>query len=213
MTVENLKSASITNLDASPVVANVHGTGAAAYQYIVSDTVAPTASGLGSTTSTYRIVRIPSNAKVTSVKLAVGAALDSNASPTLVFDLNLAFSDSTVDGTQPTLQGTIPTSANTGATTTIASYSSPNIIFGQTTGTQAKTTMVQTKVDFTFNGSQTNYPIKSLNGTELWSLFGFTNPYSVAQDPGGYFDLLAYVSTAAATGVAGTVYGEIAYVV
>lgn len=213
MTAENLKSASITNLDASPIVPNTRGSGATASKYTIEDTVAPTASGLGSTTSTYRICRIPSNAKVKSVALAVSTGLDTNASPTLVFDLNLAFSDSTVDGTQAIYQGTIPTSANTGAVTTVASYSSPNLIFGQTTGTQGKTTMVKTKVDFTFNGTGSNYPLSTIFDTELWSLFGFTNPYGVALDPGGFFDLFLYISTAAATGAAGTLFGEINYVV
>lgn len=213
MTVENLKSASITNLDASPVVPNVRGTGATAYFYAVEDTASPTASGLGSAGSTYRICRIPSNAKVKGAKLAVSTGLDTNASPTLVTDLNLAFSDSTVDGTQAQYQGTIPTSANTGAVTTVASYSSPNKIFGSTTATQNKTTLVQTKVDFLFNGSQSNYPMATVFDTELWSLFGFTNPYGVALDPGGFFDLLVYVATGAATGAAGTLFGEIDYVV
>lgn len=213
MAAENLKSASITNDDASPPTANTRGSGAPAYLYTVEDYCSPTASGLGSTGSTYQLVRIPVNAKVKSVNLVIGANLDSNASPALVFDLNLAFSDSTVDGTQATLQAGIPTTANTGAITTVASYTSPNIIFGQTTGTQAKTTLVKSKVDFVFNGNQTNYPISKVIGTELWSIFGFTNPYSVAQDPGGFFDLLAYVSTGAATGVAGTLAAQVTYVV
>lgn len=205
MTVENLKSTAVTNLDASPPVANTRGSGPPSYDYTVDDTVAATASGLGSATSTYRMCRIPSNAKVKSLWLAVSTGLDTNASPTLVTDLNLAFSDSTVDGTQAQYQGAIPTSANTGAVTTVASYSSPNIIFGQTTGTQNKTTLVKNPVNFRFNGNQTNYPVATLANTELWSIFGFTNPYGVAMDPGGFFDLLIYVSTGAATGAAGTI--------
>jgi hypothetical protein len=205
MTVENLKSTSITNADASPIVANTRGSGAAAYSYTVDDTVTATASGLGSTSTTYRLCRIPANAKVKAVALAVSAALDSNATPLLAFDVNLAFSDSTTDGTPASLQGLIPTSANTGATTTVASYSSPNIIFGTTTGTQAKTTFVKAPVDILFAGVGSAYPI-TFPQTELWSLFGF----SEAQ---GWFDLLLYVSAAGATAAPGTIYGRVSFVV
>lgn len=212
MAADTLKSTSITNLDASPVVANTRGSGAPAYSYLVDDTVAPTATGIGTLASTYRLCRIPVEAKVKSVKIAVSTGLDTNASAALVLDCNLAFSDSTTDGTPAALQGLIPTSANTGATTTVATYSSPNLIFGQTTPTQGKTTMVKTKVDYTLNGIGSNYLI-GFPQTELWSLFGFTNNYGVAMDPGGFFDLLLYVSTAAATGAAGTLYAEIGFVV
>lgn len=212
MTVENLKSTAITNLDASPVTPNTRGAGAAAYGYQIDDTIAATASGLGSATSTYKLCRIPVNAKVKNLELAVNTGLDTNGSPALVFDLNMIFSDSTTDGTQAALQGLIPTSANTGATTTVASYSSPNLLFGQTTGTQAKTTFVKAKTSVLFNGVGSNYAI-TFPQTELWSLFGFTNPYSVAMDPGGFFDLLMYVSTGAATGAAGTIYASMAIVV
>ena len=212
MTVENLKSTAITNLDASPVTPNTRGAGASAYSYQIDDTIAATASGLGSATSTYKLCRIPVNAKVKSLDIAVSTGLDTNATPTLVFDLNMIFSDSTTDGTQAALQGLIPTSANTGSTTTVASYSSPNLLFGQTTGTQAKTTFVKTRTNLLFNGVGSNYAI-TFPQTELWSLFGFVNPYSVAMDPGGFFDLLMYVSTGAATGAAGTIYASMAIVV
>lgn len=212
MAAENLKSSSITNLDASPIVANTRGSGAAAYQYGVDDTIAATASGLGTIGSTYRMCRIPVNAKIKAVNIGVSTGLDTNASPTLVFDLNLAFSDSTTDGTAVAYQGLIPTTANTGLVTSVATYASPNILFGQTTGTQAKTTFVKTKSSVIFNGISTTYPI-TFPQTELWSLFGFTNAYGVAGDPGGFFDLLLYVSTAAATGAAGTIYASIDFVV
>jgi hypothetical protein len=212
MAAENLKSVAITNLDASPIVENTRGSGAAAYQYTLDDTVAATAAGLTATASTYRLCRIPANAKVKGVILAVSTGLDTNASPTLAFDCNLAFSDSTTDGTPAALQGLIPTSANTGATTTVASYSSPNIIFGTTTGTQAKTTFVKAPSDILFAGVGSNYAI-TFPQTELWSLFGFTNPYGVAGDSGGFFDLLLYTSIGAATSAAGTIYARINFVV
>ena len=212
MAADTLKSGSITNWDANPVVTPTRGSGASAYRYTIEDTVAPTAVGIATAASTYRIVRIPVNAKVKGVKLAISRALDTGT-PALIMDLNLAFSDSTVDGTPSGLQGLIPTSANTGATTTVASYSSPNIIFGSTTTAEGKTGLVAGYTDFIFNGSQTNYPMATVIGTELWSIFGFTNTYGTANDPGGFFDLMAYVSTAANAGQSGTLLGSIDFVV
>lgn len=211
MAAENLKSTSITNLDASPVVANTKGTGAPAYRYTVDDTVACTAVGIAAIGSTYQIVRIPSNAKIKSFEFATSAAVDTNSSVTLAIDFNLAFSDSTVDGTSAAYQGLIPTSANTGATTPVGTYSSPNKIFG--TFTPTSHTAAVSPTNLTFNGIGSAYPIAKITSVELWSLFGFTNTYGVAGDPGGFFDLLAYVSTAATVGAAGVLYAKLDYVV
>lgn len=204
MAAENLKSTSITNLDASPVTENTRGSGAAAYQYTIEDTIAATAAGVAATTSTYQLVRIPSNAKIKSVVLATSTALDTHSGSTIVFDVNLAFSDSTTDGTPASLQGLLPTTANTGATTSVASYSSPNKLFGQVTPTSNSAAYGPT--DIVFNGIGSTYPLSKITNTELWSLFGF----SEAQ---GNFDLLLYISTAATTGAAGTIYGRIVFVV
>jgi hypothetical protein len=212
MAADTVKSTAITNLDASPVVENTRGSGASAYQYQIDDTCAATATGIGTLASTYRMCRIPVESKIKGVNLALSTALDTNASAALVIDCNIAFSDSTTDGTPAAYQGALPTSANTGAVTTVASYSSPNLIFGQTTPTQGKTTFVKAKTSILFAGVGSNYAI-TFPQTELWSLFGFTNPYAVAGDPGGFFDLLLYVSTAAATGAAGTIYSSIEFVV
>lgn len=209
MAADTLKSTSITNLDASPVVENTRGTGASGYSYTIEDTVAVTATGIGTIASTYRMVRVPSNAKIKSVLFATDKALDSNASNALAIDFNMAFSDA-ADGTQAQYQGLIPTTAGN-ATTTVGSYSSPNKLFG--TFAPASHTAAQSLTDLVFNGVTTTYPMATLYNTELWSLFGFQNPYGVAQDTGGFFDLFLYVSTAAATGVAGTIFTRITYVV
>lgn len=210
MAADTLKSTSITNLDASPVTENTRGTGAGAYRYIVDDTVVCTATGIGTLASTYRMVRVPSNAKIKSARFATSAALDSNSAPALAIDFNMAFSDSTVDGTQAAYQGLIPTTAGN-ATTSVASYASPNKLFG--TWTITSHTAAQAPTDLLFNGVNATYPMASIFDTELWSLFGFQNPYGVAMDPGGFFDLLLYVSTAAATGVSGTLYTSLDFTV
>jgi hypothetical protein len=210
MAADTLKSTSITNADASPVTENTRGTGATAYSYTIEDTVVCTATGIATLASTYRMVRVPSNAKIKSVVIATDKALDSHSSSTLAFDVNVAFSDSTTDGTQAQYQGLIPTTAGN-ATTTVASYSSPNKLYG--TVTPSSNTAAYGPTDVVFNGVTSTYPLATIFNTELWSLFGFQNPYGVAQDTGGNFDILLYVSTAATTGVAGTIFTRLTYVV
>lgn len=65
MTTEALKSTPITNLDASPPVRPTSGRGGIGVLQIADGTV--TASDLVTSGSTYRIVRIPSNAIIKSV--------------------------------------------------------------------------------------------------------------------------------------------------
>jgi hypothetical protein len=94
-----LKSAPITNLDATPVVPNTTGEGAPGYvrsAYGQVTAVAADAAG-----STYRLVRVPSNAKVQSLQF------ESQAQGAGKVQLGLYYSSSTVDGTQASLQGTV----------------------------------------------------------------------------------------------------------
>ena len=128
-----------------------------------------------------------------------------------MFDINIAFSDSTIDGTPANVQGLIPTTANTGATTTLASYSSPNIMFGTSNNTSASVRLART--DVTFNGSNTNYPMTTLTLEPLWQLFGFVDGRGNPADPNGYFDLYLVNSTVAGTGAAGNIYGSIEYTI
>lgn len=65
MTTEALKSASITNDDAVPTVLNTAGAGAASTMNVVDDYV--TVSASMAALSTYRLVRVPTTAKVKSV--------------------------------------------------------------------------------------------------------------------------------------------------
>lgn len=105
MTADALKSASITNLDATPVVQNTAGQGAPGALKMVDDVVTPTALGLADTTSTYKMVRVPTTIKLKELRLFVTTAIDSG-SPSLTVDVGLYYSDSTVDGTPSALQGT-----------------------------------------------------------------------------------------------------------
>lgn len=71
MAVEHVKSTPVTNLDTVPPVQNTAGEGGAGYtQTIVGSAVALASS---SADSTYQLVRIPSNAKVSQVRFESAA--------------------------------------------------------------------------------------------------------------------------------------------
>ena len=92
-------------------------------------------------------------------------------------DFNVAFSDSTTDGTSSTNQGTIPqvSSAN-------------NKLFGAATALTGISATAGTDITFanTFTHENSKQP--------LWKVLGYTT------DPGGYFDIQANVTTQITTG-------------
>ena len=208
MAVDAGKSQSITNLDATPYVYNSAGQGAPTRSLQVDDLVAITTNGLASVGSTYRVIRFPTGAIPKALTIFTDAPLDSHSTPGLVMDLNIAFSDSTIDGTQSALQGLIPLTSNTGGTTNISSYSNPNLIFGHftpaTTGSVGITDML-------FNGISTSYTALNLTQQPLWQTFGFVDGRGNPADPGGYFDLLVYISTAASTAHAANLWAKFSY--
>jgi hypothetical protein len=100
MSVEALKSTSITNLDASPVVANTAGKGAQAPLLVQSEYV--TVSPAASATSTYRMIRLATTVKV---KLLVGEWEAMGAGRV---NLSLYYSDGyATDGSPPAQAGGI----------------------------------------------------------------------------------------------------------
>lgn len=202
MTTEALKSNAITNYDSFPIVIPTSGEGGPASLKEVDDNVDTTAAG--GATSTYRMARFPVEAKIKRVMSYIGA-VDTNVAATWKEDLNIAFSDSTVDGTQQALQGLIPTSTKNGTTTTVAAYASPNILFGQKV---AGNSGAPVYFEATHNG--TFLPGDKQN--PLWNYFGFVNNSGLAQSPGGCFDILVYVSVAAATAAGGHLGVEVDYV-
>jgi len=198
MAVDTVKSNSINLLDAiNPAVMVTSGQGGAGDLFEIDDYCAATSTGVVSVGSTYRLVRFPTQVKIKAVHVYSDGVLDSSATVSLVVDFNVAFSDSTIDGTPSNYQGLIPTSANTGATTSVASYSSPNIMFGSNKPNASNAKWDPTEI--TFKGAST-YSILHTTGQPLWQTFGFTANAGQNQDPGGNFDILAYVSTAAGTG-------------
>lgn len=173
-----LKSQQITDLDASPVVRNDAGRNAAGILRFVDGGV--TAVDGDDTSSVYKLVRIPSNAVIKRVTIMSRIASAGSA------DINVAYSDSTTDGTQPGLQGTIPqiSAAN-------------NKLFG------AAQSLVLAGVPTNFTFKNTYMTTARMN-LPLWSVLGLTT------DPGGFFDIQANITTGVTTG--GQVYCGVDYI-
>lgn len=103
MVADALRATEITSLDATPSAQLTAGEGAKAYDVVKTDYVTPTAAGLADTTSKYKLVRLPSNAKLKALTLSVQAAIETSTG--LAIDVGAYYSDSTVDGTAVANQG------------------------------------------------------------------------------------------------------------
>lgn len=164
MTTEALKAVAITSLDASPVVPLTSGESAPGHLIQRNDYVASTA---GVTVgSTYKMLRIPTNAKIKKVLLTCAAHGGAMAA-----DISVAYSDSTTDGTQPSLQGSI-----------VQISAADNKLFG------AALTMVSAlkHSDITFSGTYTS----ALKNVPLWQALLTLGTTDYATDPKGFFDLV-----------------------
>lgn len=164
MATEALKSTSVTNLDSSPIVANTIGEGADGQLRMANDTVTSTAAV--TTGSTYKVVRIPTNAKVKRVLLNTAAHGGSAA-----FDIDVAHSDSAVDGTPASLQGNI-----------IQISSADNKLFGSAVAVSS----AQTQKDVTF---QNTFTVVHQN-MPLWNVLVTLGATTFSADPGGFFDIV-----------------------
>ena len=146
MAVENLKSTSITALDTVPVVTPSAGSGAPGFLRTVGDFV--TVSASASVGSTYKLARVPSNAKVKEI------LFESEAQGAGAMDISVYYSSSPVDGTSPSLQGVVV----------------------PTTGSQffASAIGVTSAVVQSFNTNEsTNYTLAKRN-QPLWQALGLT---------------------------------------
>jgi len=177
MAGHNLKSASITNLDASPVVANTIGEGAPGMEIVINDSVSPVSAD--DTTSTYRMCRFPTNAKIKDLKIFSAIATAGSA------DIDVAFSDSTTDGTQPALAGGIVQLAGP----------VDNKLFGAAkslVATVAAGPIIANAFQGTFTPAMQNIP--------MWQNLVTLGATQFTSDPGGFFDILVRVTTAITTG-------------
>jgi hypothetical protein len=177
-----LESASITALDTIPVLKPDAGQGAPTEDKELNDYVAFTTGQLGSTSTTANILRLPTTAKVNRLRIDTDGSLDSNGSPTLAFNVGLAYSDAplsgVLDGTQPSLAGT--------------SISATSFANSQTVSVKARA------VDISPSVINKQKP--------LWQ-----GVAGLASDPGGFFDIYVTVEAAAATAVAGNFGLEVEY--
>src|SRR5690242_11841929 len=147
MAVENLKSTQITNLDASPIVANTVGENAPGVIRCVGGYA--TVSAAASVGSTYKLARIPTNAKVKRV------LFESEAQGAGAFNLSCYYSDSTNDGTPVANQGVIvPTTGD------------------QFFASDVSAASAVTQGDYTNESG--NYTL-SLRNKELWDALGLTS--------------------------------------
>src|SRR5580692_3771213 len=97
MAVVTIKSLGITNLDAIPYIQMTSGEGQPGVEIIANDQL--TDNSGDNIASIYRLVRIPTNAKIKRVDLFSSVATGGAG------DIDVFFSDSTIDGTQAILQG------------------------------------------------------------------------------------------------------------
>ena len=215
MAAENLKSTTVTNLDATPVIVATSGEGASASMKKMDDLASPTTNF--TIYSTYRLSRFPTTAKVKKVQMYQSGIDSAATTAAATLDINVAFSDSTVDGTQPALQGTIPSSIkdgtsyafvnNTGYSTAYSSSGTGNKLFGATVA--CLNSGAGQTLDLTFKNSFT--PANRLD--DLWDVFGFVNSQGVAQDPGGFFDIFVVAAHGSSTVAAGVICIDVDYAV
>ena len=173
MATEALKSNPIVNLDSFPIVANTTGEGDDGMMRTVNGHIAATA-GVTSP-STYRMVRIPTNAKIKHVLLRSVAQGGASA-----VDVDIAFSDSTVDGTQQSFA----TLANT-----VVQITGPvdNKLFGSATSlVSAVGTATAAYAEITFGNTFTT----DMTNIPLWQVLVNLGATQFTSDPGGFFDIL-----------------------
>jgi len=209
---ENLKSIPVTNLDATPVVVATAGEGTYGLGKTATDFVNPSSSN--TQFSTYRLCRFPTNSKVKHVWLFQSGIDTTTAAATL--DFNVAFSDSTVDGTPVALQSTIPSSkfdgtafafvSGTGYSTAYTNTGTGNKLFGSAIA--VLTNGAGQTVDLTFKNTFT----PTMRDDDMWDALGFTTTQGVAADPGGQFDIFAVIATGATTPKAGQIAIEVDFV-
>ena len=208
----NVLSNSIGLLDTlNPAVAISAGQGGPGTVQEVDDYAAATAAGLGTAGSYYRLVRFPTGAIIKSFVFGTDVTVDTSATASLAFDFNIAFSDSTIDGTPSNQQALIPTTALAGATTTFAAYSAANKMFGAAI-VQPAANKPWAPTNYLLTGITSTWTIGLVTQQPLWQTFGFVAGGGQNQDPGGRFDMTAYVATVAGTAALGKLWCKVDYI-
>ena len=175
MAVVITKSASITSWDATPQVIVTTGEGGPGFLKSVNDAVTGVVGD--SIGSVYRLVRIPTNAKIKAVKWNLFTGSTAGAA-----DFGVAFSDNPNDGTPPSLAGLAnPVIQVTGPV--------DNKMFGTAT---SLVTATKVNADITFAGTF----LAAHQNLPLWQVFVNLGATQFTADPGGFFDIVAKLTTA-----------------
>lgn len=189
MAVVTTKSVSITNLDSSPIIENTIGEGAPGMLRTINDAV--TAVVGDSIASIYRMVRVPTNAKIKQVLVNYFTASTAGAT-----DIDVFFSDSLTDGT--------PQSLNALANPVVLiTAGADNKLFG---AAQVLTGILN-QSDKTFAGTFT----AAHQNLPLWQVLVNLGATQFSADPGGFFDI-GFKLTTALTVTAGVASMEVRYV-
>lgn len=163
MSVDHVKSASITNLDATPVVQPTAGEGGSApLKYIDGYSTAVASSSVD---ATYQLVRVPSNAKIKKI------ILESEAQTAGAFDFGVYYATDGVGGRPAAL---------------LAAAAISRALFGSAISCAAAVLPTDiTNESGAYTLDKRTQP--------LWQAAGLTS------DPGGFFDIVATVTTTAVT--------------
>ncbi len=180
MAVVITKSAGIINLDASPIVAMPTGENAPGFMRVINDQITETVGD--SIASIYRVIRIPTNAKIKELKWNLPVASTAGAT-----DIGIAFSDSLTDGTQPQFS----TLANP-----MVQVTGPvdNKLFASA----FSLTTLRTQADLTLAASLTTggtFTLAHMN-LPIWQVLVNLGCTQFLADPGGFFDIAAKLTTA-----------------
>lgn len=162
-----LKSTAITNLDANPPQYNTGGAGAPGEMKTIEAFV--TAVAADAAGSTYRLVRVPTNA------ILKDCIFRSEAQGAGKVQLSIYYSDAANDGTPVASQGLVVPSTG-------AAFISDDIDCASAV----------TPVDKLGAGTAPGWNM-SMHNKRLWDALGLTT------DPGGFFDVVAVVHTTAVT--------------
>lgn len=175
-----VKSTNITNIEASPVVA-LDGKVGGSYKHI--DTISVATTGVDNADDNILIGIVPSNAKITSIKV-YNDDLDSNGAPTLAANLGLFYGiNNVVSGVKKTSGDVLDADAFATAVTTL----------------QAANT----------SGVELRFEVADIAniGQEAWQIGG------LSEDCGGMLYIGFDLTTAAATAAAGDISVVIEYIV
>lgn len=198
--VENIKSSSITDFDATPPLVHSAGVGAPGILHQVDGSAAVTGT-TSSAGSTYQLCRVPVNAIVKSVKLWLDYA-----STTITIDTGVTFSTSPSDGTpsadQPATFGGAPTYANTIA---VGSTGSAQALFtdGLALAAVVEPTEYSGQTNATVAGSYTSVQRQQ----PLWQVLGLASP------PAGNFDITCTLHAGDNAGAAAVINCSVEYTI